>query len=60
MYSGVIRNKAAKLNNPKKFTCFRKNAIPFKQDQMRKSFVGGLLSADLWQSFELRGDQSQN
>ena len=56
MYSGVIRNKAAKLNNPKKFTCFRKNAIPFKQDQMKKSFVGGLLSADLWQSFELKGD----
>ena len=27
MYSGVIRNKAIKLSNHKKFTCFRKKVV---------------------------------
>jgi PAB1-binding protein PBP1 len=58
MYSGVIRNKATKLKDRKKFTCIRKKVVPFQNqsDKMKNTSIGGLLNSDQWLFFNFKSD----
>lgn len=56
-YSGVIRKKAAKLNNPKKFKCFNKK-VSGKFENKSESPFEGLLNPDGWSFLEKKAEES--